>query len=75
VRRFTVVLEWDPEVQSYAVLVPALGGCTSQGRTIDDAVANAKEAIGLHLEGLAEAGVPIPEEPELPVFVVLSVAA
>ena len=74
-RRYTVVLEWDSEAQAYSVVVPALPGCTSQGDTVEECIVNAKEAIALHTEGLAEAGLPIPEEPEEPVFVVLSIAA
>ncbi len=74
-RRYTVVLEWDPEAEAYAVTVPTLPGCTSQGDTIEECIANAKEAIALYLEGLADAGQPVPEEPEIPVFVVLSIAA
>ncbi|MBI4491575.1 MAG: type II toxin-antitoxin system HicB family antitoxin [Chloroflexi bacterium] len=75
VRRYTVVLEWDAEAQGYAVTVPTLPGCTSQAETVEEGIANAKEAIALYLEGLQEQGQPIPEEPERPVFVVLSVAA
>jgi predicted RNase H-like HicB family nuclease len=75
VRRYTVVLEWDPDAQAYSVIVPALPGCTSQGDTVEECIVNAKEAIGLHVEGLSEAGLPVPEEPEEPVFVVLSIAA
>jgi predicted RNase H-like HicB family nuclease len=74
-RRYPVVLGWDPDVQAYAATVPALPGCTSQGDTVEAYIANAKEAIALYVEGLAEAGQPILEEPEVPVFVVLSVAA
>ena len=74
-RRYTVVLEWDPEARAYSVTVPTLPGCTSQGDTVEECIANAKEAIALHVEGLKEAGVPIPEESEEPVFVVLSIAA
>ena len=34
----------------YAVIVPSLPGCISQGRTIKDAKKNIKEAISLYLE-------------------------
>jgi hypothetical protein len=43
--------------------------------TIDECIANARESIALNLEGLADTGQPIPKEPEVPVFVVLSIAA
>jgi len=44
----------------YGVTVPDLPGCFSAGSTIDEALAMAKEAIELHLEGLVEAGQIIP---------------
>ena len=61
-RRYTVVLTFDPEVDSYAVTVPALAGCFTQGRTVEEALANAKEAIALHLDALAAEGEPLPDD-------------
>ena len=43
----------------YVVTVPALPGCISQGKTESEAKKNIKEAIELHLECLAEDGIPI----------------
>lgn len=40
----------------YGVEVPDLPGCVTAGRTMDEAMAMAREAIELHLEGLAEQG-------------------
>jgi len=34
----------------YTVTVPALPGCISEGDTIEEALANIKEAISLYLE-------------------------
>jgi predicted RNase H-like HicB family nuclease len=45
----------------YTVLVPVLPGCVSYGRTVEEATANAREAIELHLENLAAHKEPIPE--------------
>jgi antitoxin HicB len=45
----------------YTVLVPLLPGCVSYGATIEEATANAREAIELHLENLAAHKLPIPE--------------
>ncbi|MDF7676791.1 type II toxin-antitoxin system HicB family antitoxin [Neisseriaceae bacterium ESL0693] len=45
----------------YGVTVPSLPGCFSYGDTLDDTVANAKEAIQLHIEGVLEDG----EEPNI----------
>lgn len=48
----------------YNVEVPALPGCYSGGRTPEECVANAVQAIEMHVEGLQEDGlaVPPPEE-------------
>lgn len=40
----------------YGVSFPDLPGCTSFGDALDQAAANAAEALGLHLEGMAEDG-------------------
>ena len=45
----------------YGVTVPDLPGCFSAGATMDEAIAMAREAIELHLEGLIEEGMPIPD--------------
>ena len=42
--RFTVVLEKD-EDNIYVATVPALPGCISDGRTVEEAMSNIKEAI------------------------------
>lgn len=49
------------EEGGYTVLVPLLPGCVSYGRTIEEATANAREAIQLHHENLAAHKLPIPE--------------
>jgi predicted RNase H-like HicB family nuclease len=42
--KFTVILEPE-EVGGYSVQCPALPGCASQGETLDEALANIREAI------------------------------
>ena len=42
--------------------VPSLPGCISKGRTRDEALANVREAITLHVEVLRERGEPLPED-------------
>lgn len=44
-----VMLE-PSEDGGYTVTVPSLPGCISEGDTRDDALANIREAIQLHLE-------------------------
>ena len=60
-----VVLEKDPESGWFTVTVPSLPGCISQGKTRKDALKNIKEAIELHLESLADDGIPVKEEKEI----------
>jgi len=48
--RFMVNLIYDPEYAGYVADVPELPGCMSQGKTVEEAVANVKEAIALYLE-------------------------
>ena len=61
---FTVRLDYFNEdgEEGYTVTVPALPGCVTWGRTVDEALAMAREAIEGHLLTLAEHGQPIPEE-------------
>ena len=60
--RYTVVLEPDEEGRGFTVRVPALPGCVTQGRTREEALDNAREAILGFIEGLEKAGEPVPEE-------------
>jgi len=45
----------------YGVYVPDLPGCVAIGRTNAEAERNAREAIGLHLDGLRAVGRPSPK--------------
>lgn len=56
-----VIIEPD-ETGGYVVSCPSLPGCHSQGETIDEALANIREAIELYLEVLEEDGQPIPPD-------------
>ena len=47
--KLKVVLEPSDE-GGYTVLVPSLPGCISEGETLDEALANIREAIELYLE-------------------------
>ena len=74
-RQYTVILEYDPEVAAYSAVVPALPGCTSQGKSIEEALTNAREAITGHIETLREIGQPVPEEVYSPQAIRIEVAA
>ena len=58
---YTVILEQEDE-GGYHAFVPTLKGCHSQGETVDEAIANIREAISGYLESLKEYGETIPVE-------------
>lgn len=66
---YTVVLEYDEEIHEYAALVPALPGCTSQGKTKEEALTNIRAAIRGHIETLRFLGREIPDEKRVKVTV------
>lgn len=45
-----VNLIYDEEYRGYVADVPSLPGCMSQGKTIEAALKNVREAIALYLE-------------------------
>lgn len=59
---YTVVLEPDPSAGGYTATCPALPGVVSEGETVEEALAMAKDAIRGYLESLAKDGIAIPEE-------------
>jgi len=71
---YTIVLHPDPDSGGYAVEVPALPGCFTQGRTHAEALARAEEAIAVHLAGLVADGEPIPVERERPELATITVS-
>ena len=57
---YPVVIHKDPD-SDYGVTVPDLPGCISAGEAHEQALAMAKEAIELHIEGMLEDGEDLPE--------------
>jgi predicted RNase H-like HicB family nuclease len=57
----------DGHAGAYGVIVPDLPGCSSGGATIDEAVANAQEAVALWAHEMAAQGgeVPVPRSIEV----------
>ena len=62
-RAFTLVLDPDEVEGGYTVTVPALPGCITQGDSLDEALAMAKDAIQGYLASLEAHGEPIPIDP------------
>ncbi len=61
-KKYTIILEPNYPEEGYTVRVPTLPGCITYGRTKEEALKRAKEAIEGFIEGLQKAGEPIPEE-------------
>ncbi len=63
--KFTVIL--SPEAEGgYSVICPAIPGCVSQGNSLEETLANIREAILLCLEVRKDEGLPVPvETPEV----------
>ncbi|SGZ03517.1 type II toxin-antitoxin system HicB family antitoxin [Moritella viscosa] len=51
---YPIAIETGNSEQAFGVAVPDIQGCFSAGDSLDDAMANAKEAIESHLELLAD---------------------
>jgi predicted RNase H-like HicB family nuclease len=64
----------DREEGGFTVIVPALPGCITEGDTLDEALANAQEAIALHVAAMEADGEPVPEETDLPQLATVEVA-
>ena len=58
---FQIVIEKEPEDDGYYGYSPTLPGCFSNGKTIEDAKRNIREAIQQHLESLRAHAEPIPQ--------------
>ena len=57
---FPIAIEPGDDSRAFGVVVPDIPGCFSAGDTLDEAIANAREAIDFHLDGLAEDNAEIP---------------
>lgn len=57
--RYAIVIE--KAEANYAAYVPDLPGCVATGLTVEETEQQIREAIDLHLRGMREDGLPIPE--------------
>ncbi|MGH7402879.1 MAG: type II toxin-antitoxin system HicB family antitoxin [Candidatus Rokuibacteriota bacterium] len=62
---FEIVIEKEPQDDGYAAYSPTLPGCFSNGRTIEEAKRNMREAMRQHIESLQAHGQPIPQNDRL----------
>jgi predicted RNase H-like HicB family nuclease len=51
--------------QNYSAYLPDLPGCIATGKTIEEVRQRMREAIELHIAGMREDGLPIPEPTSL----------
>ncbi len=58
---YTVILEPEPE-GGYVVHCPSLPGVVTEGETVEEALAMARDAITGYFESLRKDGLPIPQE-------------
>jgi predicted RNase H-like HicB family nuclease len=58
-QKYLVIFEKAKE--NYSAYSPDLPGCIATGKTRKETKKNIKEAINLHLDGLKEDGLPLPE--------------
>nr|WP_242038177.1 type II toxin-antitoxin system HicB family antitoxin [Chroococcidiopsis sp. [FACHB-1243]] len=56
--KFQVIFTFDSEYQGYVAEVPVLPGCVTQGKTLDEAVENIKDAVRGYLHVQAKHGNP-----------------
>jgi len=59
--KYELDIRWSPEDRCYVVSVRELPGCMSHGRTLEEAVAMAREAICAYVESLEARGLPVPQ--------------
>lgn len=57
--RYAIVVE--KAENNYSAYVPDLPGCVATGFTVEETEREIREAIGLHIEGLIEDGLPVPQ--------------
>jgi predicted RNase H-like HicB family nuclease len=73
-RTYTIVVEPDQN-GDLVVPVPALPGCFTHGKTIEECKERAIEAIEVHIAGLVADGEPVPQEVGTPKLLSVTVAA
>ena len=62
---FEIVVEKESEDEGYSAYSPSLPGCFSNGRTIEEAKKNIREAIHQHVQTLLAHGQEVPQNDKL----------
>jgi predicted RNase H-like HicB family nuclease len=58
-KRYAIVIE--KAATNYGGYVPDLPGCVAAAATVEETERLLREAIAMHIEGMKEDGIPIPE--------------
>lgn len=58
--QFSIRAEWDEQEQVWVTYVPALGGISTFGDTIEEALRRTKEAVLGYLEAAEKEGIALP---------------
>ena len=62
---FQIVIEKEPDDEGYYAYSPTLPGCFSNGKSIEEARRNIREAIEQHMASLLAHAQPIPQDDRL----------
>jgi len=65
VLKYHVMLRWEPEDEVYTVWVPSLPGCVTFGKTIDEALDMARDAIEGYVQTLIAHGEEVPTDEDI----------
>jgi len=58
---FEIVIEKEAEDEGYSAYSPSLPDCFSNGRTVEEAKGNIRDAMQQHLQSLLGHGQPVPQ--------------
>ena len=58
---FDIVIEKEPEDEGYSAYIPGLPGCFSNGRTVEEARRNIRDAVQQHIATLHADGEAVPQ--------------
>ena len=68
--RFLIVIE--KANGNYSAYSPDLPGCVATGKTRDEAARNMHEAVEMHIQGMLEDKLPIPESTTLAEYIAVA---
>ena len=60
-RRYSMLVNWDPEFNIYVVSFPGLPGIRAYGKTVSEAAQHGEEVIVIYVTAHIDADLPLPE--------------